>query len=171
MNCAPSLDIVRKSFAAPLSMNVTSLSSTMHARPLRVRATLLQIDLSSLTQGPNRRPCKTHRISVGVSVMVIFSTFPSLASASDATACFYRKQAGQWCLQGDGGLIRCCFAASFLAHWRLLCACGLRCHRIQKRLRPSATASGRCLAHGWHQDSRQLKDRESCLGQIHSPGP
>jgi len=95
MNCAPSLDIARKSLAAPLSMNVTSLSSTMHARPLRVRATLLQIDLSSLTQGPNRRPCKTHRTSVGVSVMVIFSTFPSLASASDATACYYRKQAGQ----------------------------------------------------------------------------
>src|SRR5260370_27430659 len=77
--------MARKRISPLLSMNVTSLRSTRHARPLRLRLTVLQFALSSLTQGPNRRPCRTHRISVGVSVMVIFSTFLSLACASDST--------------------------------------------------------------------------------------
>jgi hypothetical protein len=79
MNSAPSLAIVRKSFSAPLSMKVTASRSTMHVRPLRVRVEVLQIALSSLTQGPNTRPCRTHRVSLAVSVMEIFSTFLLLA--------------------------------------------------------------------------------------------
>ena len=49
---------------------------------------LLQVALSSLTQGPTKRPCTTHLLSPGVSVMVIFSTSAShlrtLKSKTDA---------------------------------------------------------------------------------------
>jgi hypothetical protein len=75
MNCAPSVAMVRKSSSAPLSMNVTSLRSTTHVRPLRVRVEVLQMALSSLTQGPNTRPCSTHRVSAAVSAIEILSTF------------------------------------------------------------------------------------------------
>jgi hypothetical protein len=77
--------MARKRFSPLVSMNVTSLRSTRQARPLRVRLAVLQFALSSPTQGPNRRPCRTQRISIGLSVMVIFSTFPTLASAWYAT--------------------------------------------------------------------------------------
>jgi len=74
MNCAPRLDMVRRSFSPAWSTEVTSLRSTMHVQTLRLRYAFFQFVLSSLTHGSTKRPCRTHRISAGVLVMVIFST-------------------------------------------------------------------------------------------------
>jgi hypothetical protein len=74
MSCAPSLDMARNSRSPRLSMNVTSLMSTTHVRPLRFRTYLFQRVLSSPIQGPTRRPCRIHHISVGFSLEVIFNT-------------------------------------------------------------------------------------------------
>ena len=78
MNCAPALDMLRNSRSPRLSMNVTSLRSTTHVRPWRLRIRLLQFVLSSPIQGPTRQPWRIHRISVGLSLVVILNT-----SASD----------------------------------------------------------------------------------------
>jgi hypothetical protein len=59
-------------------MNEISLRSTTQVCPLRVWQAFFQRVLTSETHGPINRPCKTHRISVGVSVMVILSTFTFL---------------------------------------------------------------------------------------------
>ena len=74
MNCAPRLDMVRRSFSPAWSTEVTSLRSTTHVHTLRLRYAFFQFVLSSLTHGSTKRPCRTHRISAGVLVMVIFST-------------------------------------------------------------------------------------------------
>ena len=120
MNRAPSLDIARKSFSPAWSTEVTSLRSTTHVQTLRLRYAFFQFALSSLTHGPTKRPCRTHRICAGVSVMVIFSTFAAFVPASEATACQYRKHEGQRCLENADGPIGRCFAGSFLAHERVL---------------------------------------------------
>ena len=95
MNCTPSLDIARRSFSPARSTEMTSLRSITHVQTLRLRYAFFQFVLSSLTQGSTKRPCRTHRISAGVWVMVILNTFPSLVSHSDATACRNRKRGGQ----------------------------------------------------------------------------
>src|SRR6266478_5760704 len=56
------------------SMDVTSISSTMHLRvPTRWSASL-QVDLSSAAHWPTSCPCNDHLCSSGKSVRVIFST-------------------------------------------------------------------------------------------------
>src|SRR5258708_4178553 len=74
MSCAPFLDIARSSRSPLLSMDVTSLRSIMQARLSGLLCALFQVVLSSLTHGPTKHPCTIHFLSVGVSVMVIFST-------------------------------------------------------------------------------------------------
>src|SRR6266849_6094726 len=74
ISCAPFLDIARSSRSPLLSMDVTSSRSIMQARLSWLRCALFQVVLSSLTHGPTKRPCTIHFLSVGVSVMVIFST-------------------------------------------------------------------------------------------------
>src|SRR5580700_3788206 len=116
MNCAPRLDMARRSFSPARSTEVTSLKSTTHVQTLRLRYAFFQFVLSSLTHGSTKRPCRTHRISAGVFVMVIFSKCPSFGPASKATACRYRKHEGQRCLQSADGPSGWCFALSFLSH-------------------------------------------------------
>src|SRR6266849_4869828 len=74
ISCAPFLHMARSSRSPLLSMNVTSLRSIMQARLSWLLCALFQVVLSSLTHGPTKHPCTTHLLSVGVSVMVIFST-------------------------------------------------------------------------------------------------
>src|SRR5258708_14332072 len=56
------------------SMDVTSISSTMHLRVSPARRASLQRDLSSAAHSPTSRPCKDHLCSSDKSAMVIFST-------------------------------------------------------------------------------------------------
>src|SRR6266446_7397798 len=74
ISCAPFLHMARSSRSPLLSMNVTSLRSIMQARLSWLLCALFQVVLSSLTHGPTKHPCTIHFLSVGVSVMVIFST-------------------------------------------------------------------------------------------------
>src|SRR5580704_12831345 len=91
MSCAPFLDIARSSRSPLLSMDVTSLRSIMQVRLSWLWCALFQVVLSSLTHGPTRHPCTIHLLSVGVSVMVIFSTSTSHVCCTHATG----KQQGQ----------------------------------------------------------------------------
>jgi hypothetical protein len=77
MSCAPFFDIARSNRSPPLSMNVTSLRSITQVRLSSIPCALFQVVLSSLTHGSTKRPCTIHLLSVGVSVMVIFSTSAS----------------------------------------------------------------------------------------------
>src|SRR6202035_1854503 len=99
MNRAPRLDIARKSFSPAWSTEVTSLRSTMHVHTLRLRYAFFQFVLSSLTHGSTKRPCRTHRISAGVFVMVIFSTFSPFGPRSEETAWRYWKHDGERSLE------------------------------------------------------------------------
>jgi hypothetical protein len=71
MNCVPSSDMVRKSLCPPLSMKVTPLRSTVHARPFWDRCLFFQHVLSSPTHGPTKRPSSVHLCSVAISATVI----------------------------------------------------------------------------------------------------
>src|ERR1700741_5266069 len=73
VNFAPSLASKRKSRSPHLSMNVTSLRSTMQSRRTSVRWLFFQHALSSCTQGSVSRPCRAHLSSSGVSLKVIFN--------------------------------------------------------------------------------------------------
>src|SRR5580692_8453332 len=77
MSCTPFLDIARSSRSPLLSMDMTSLRSIMQPRLSWLWCALFQVVLSSLTHGPTRHPCTIHLLSVGVSVIVIFSTSTS----------------------------------------------------------------------------------------------
>jgi hypothetical protein len=106
MNCAPRLDMARRSFSPAWSTEVTSLRSTTHVQTLRLRYAFLQFVLSSLTHGSTKRPCRTQRISAGVLVTMIFSTFPLFGPRSEETAWRYWKHDGERCLQNaDGPLV------------------------------------------------------------------
>ena len=134
MNCTPSLDIARRSFSPARSTEVTSLRSITHVQTLRLRYAFFQFVLSSLTQGSTKRPCRTHRISAGVWVMVIFNTFPSLVSAFRRN-CLPKSETRRAAIFCRTATVRCLrFAGSFLAHESISCACGLRYRRIEGRL-------------------------------------
>ena len=122
MNCTPFLDIARRSFSPARSTEMTSLRSITHVQTLRLRYAFFQFVLSSLTHGSTKRPCRTHRISAGVWVMVIFNTFPLLFPHSDATACRNRKRGGQRCFCRTATVRWLRFAGSFLAHESISCA-------------------------------------------------
>ena len=83
MSRAPFLDIAR-SHSSLLSVNVTPLRSIMQARLSWLLCALFWAVLSSLTQGPTKRPCAIHLVPVAMSIMVILSTATS--RASDATS-------------------------------------------------------------------------------------
>src|SRR5260370_4775694 len=136
MNCAPSFDMVRKSLSPFLSINVTSLRSTMHFRLLSVRWVFFQLLLSSLTHNPTKQPCRIHRFSVGVSLMVILNTFTSLVRLPDSPPSRLWQGPAYRCLPNCG--------RPFLVRVRLPSACGLRYHRAQSKLRPSRLSSDRC---------------------------
>jgi hypothetical protein len=70
---APCFDMDRNTRSPPLSMNVTSSRFTMHLRPWAARCAFLQLVFNSVTQGATRRPCKVHRSTASVLVIVIFS--------------------------------------------------------------------------------------------------
>src|ERR1700676_3613534 len=99
MNCTPSLDIARRSFSPARSTEMTSLRSITHVQTLRLRYAFFQFVLSSLTHGSTKRPCRTHRISAGVLVMVIFSTFSLFGPRSEETAWRYWKHDGERSLE------------------------------------------------------------------------
>jgi len=122
MNCTPFLDIARRSFSPARSTEMTSLRSITHVQTLRLRYALFQFVLSSLTQGSTKRPCRTHRISAGVWVMVIFNTFPSLVSAFRRN-CLPRLQTRRAAILCRTATVRRLrFAGSFLAHESISCA-------------------------------------------------
>src|ERR1700752_2800082 len=73
VNFAPSLASKRKSRSPHLSMNVTSLRSTMQSRRTSVRWFFFQHALNCCTQGSVSRPCRAHLSSSGVSLKVIFN--------------------------------------------------------------------------------------------------
>src|SRR5260370_18562073 len=73
VNFAPSLASKRKSRSPHLSMNVTSLRSTMQSRRTSVRWLFFQHVLNCCTQGSVSRPCRAHLSSSGVSLKVIFN--------------------------------------------------------------------------------------------------
>src|SRR5216684_5544709 len=56
------------------SMEVTSISSTMHFRVSPAWRASLQVDWSSAAHWPTNWPCKDHLCSSDTSVIVIFST-------------------------------------------------------------------------------------------------
>src|SRR5260370_20766299 len=91
MNCAPSFDMVRKSLSPFLSINVTSLRSTLHFRFLSVRWVFFQLLFSSPTHNPTKRPCRIHVSSGGVSVFVIFNTSASFVSRIGSFATRQRR--------------------------------------------------------------------------------
>ena len=65
--------MVRRSRSPLLSINVTSLRSTVHPRPFCARCLFFQHVLSSLTHGSTKRPSRVHLCSVAVSAIVIRS--------------------------------------------------------------------------------------------------
>ena len=71
IKCVPSIDMVRSSRSPLLSMNVTSLRSTVHPRPFCARCLFFQHVLSSPTHGWTKRPSRVHLCSVAVSAIVI----------------------------------------------------------------------------------------------------
>jgi hypothetical protein len=73
IKCVPSFDMVRKSRSPLLSMNVTSLRSTVHPRPFCARCLFFQHVLSSPTHGWTKRPSRVHLCSVAISAIVIRS--------------------------------------------------------------------------------------------------
>src|SRR5580693_9292872 len=113
----------------------------MQARPLRVLVDVLQIAFNSLTQGPNTRPCSTHRVSVAVSVMEIFSMFFPPAFPSEPTV--YRLSERWNCdrLRNIDGPIGRYPQASFAAQRKHSFACEPLYLRTQMKLRPSAISS------------------------------
>src|SRR6266404_5861451 len=78
VSSAPSLEIARSNLSPFLSMNVTSFRSTTQFFWLSVACFSFQNFLSSLTHGPASSPCRIQRLSVCVSVTVIFNTFGPL---------------------------------------------------------------------------------------------
>src|SRR5258708_4069937 len=168
-NCTSCLAMARSSLSPPLSMNVTSLRSSTHFRPLPVRCVFLQLVLSSRTHGPTKRPCRIHFSSAGVSVLVIFNTSTSLARRIDSFTCRQRGRNAQRCLSYLDKLFRWSWHSMVGAS--APSACELRCHRIQTRLRPWRLSSARC-----HLCSRRRRYRESWdslprSGQILVLGP
>ena len=65
--------MVRRSRSPLLSMNVTSLRSTVHPRPFCARCLFFQHVLSSPTHGWTKRPSRVHLCSVAISAIVIRS--------------------------------------------------------------------------------------------------
>src|ERR1700720_2796849 len=143
----------------------------MHARPLRVLVDVLQIAFSSLTQGPNTRPCRTHRVSVAVSVMEIFSTFLPLAFPSQPTVYCLSEHWNCDRLRNMDGPIGRYPQASFAVQRRPSFACELLYPHSQMKLRPSATSLTGCRAHVRPGDSERLKDRESRSDRIRCLDP
>ena len=147
MNCAPSFDMLCKSLSPFLSINVTSLRSTMHFKLSSVRWVFFQHLLSSLTHNPTNRPCRIHFSSSGVSVLVIFNTsisfvwrIDSLAGRLEATVVNLFPE-----LKEAISLAAC---TPILVRVSVPSASGLRCHRIQKRPHPSRSSSTRCHVRG-----------------------
>ena len=65
--------MIRRSRSPLLSMNVTSLRSTVHPRPFCARCLFFQHVLNSPTHGWTKRPSRVHLCSVAVSAIVIRS--------------------------------------------------------------------------------------------------
>src|ERR1700733_658880 len=82
MNRAPWTDIAHKSSFASSSTNETSLSTTIRLRPVPVRVDVFQIGPSALTHGPKSLPRRIHRVSLGVSTMLISSELRHPTSAT-----------------------------------------------------------------------------------------
>src|SRR6267142_2516155 len=97
-NCAPFLDIARRSLSPASSMNEMLFRSTVHVRPSWLRCAFFQHVLSSPTHGPTNWPCKIHRFSVGVSLIVIFNTFTSPARLADSPASRLQRGRAWHCL-------------------------------------------------------------------------
>jgi len=93
-NCAPCFDIVCKSLSPVLSIDVTSLRSTMHLRLSPVRWVSFQILLTSLAHNPTKRPCRIHFSSSGVPVLVIFNTSNLFRLANRLARLLTRSGAG-----------------------------------------------------------------------------
>src|SRR5713226_7576665 len=87
MNCAPSLDSLRNSRSPLLSMNVTSLRSTIQARRASARWFFFQHVLSSCTHGWISWPCRIHLSSAGVSLNVIFNMLFSSGRVGKKRVC------------------------------------------------------------------------------------
>src|SRR6266851_711698 len=87
VNFAPSLASKRKSRSPHLSMNVTSLRSTMQTRRTSVRWLFFQHALNSCTQGSVSRPCRIHLSSAGVSLKLIFNMLLSSGLVSEKSLC------------------------------------------------------------------------------------
>jgi hypothetical protein len=157
MNCAPAFDMVRKSLSPFVSMNVTSFRSIMHFLWLSARWDSFQLLLSSLTHNPTKRPCRIHFSSAGVSVLEIFNK-----STSSFAKRLVRPTTAAPCSALFAELretISLPARFPFLTGAPAPSACGLRCHRAQKKPRPSRTSSARYHGRGRRRCFRGLWDR------------
>src|SRR5260370_8320300 len=87
---APCLASKRKSRSPHLSMNLTSLRSTMQTRRTSVRWLFFQHALNSCTQGSVSRPCRIHLSSAGVSLKLIFNMLLSSGLVSEKSLCDHK---------------------------------------------------------------------------------
>src|SRR4029077_5721732 len=87
VNFAPSFASKHKSCSPHLSMNVTSLRSTMQSRRTSVRWFFCQHALNSCTQATVSRPCRIHLSSAGVSLKLIFTMLFSSGFVSGKSVC------------------------------------------------------------------------------------
>src|SRR5260370_11847041 len=83
-------------------MTAPKLGTIVLVRPPLLRWVLFQLVLSSPTHGPTSRPCRIHRFSVGVSLMVILSTFTSHVRPSDSAASRLHPTGAYRCLPPCG---------------------------------------------------------------------
>src|SRR5260221_1466069 len=163
ISCAPFLDIARSSRSPLLSMNVTSLRSITQARLSWLLCALFQAVLSSLTDGPTKRPCTIHLLSVSVSVMVILSTSTSQACPAHASACRQRERLAECCSMGRAALFLGCVLAPS--------AYEPQCLQAQTKLRPSLTSLGGCRDRAPPPTFRPPTDQEPFLDQTLARGP
>src|SRR6266403_4212581 len=169
-SCAPFLDMARKSRSPLLSMNVTSLRSIMQARLSWLLCALFQVVLSSLTHGPTKHPCTIHLLSVGVSVMVIFSTPTSHVCCAHAPGYPQGQCRAECGSKSLGRRFRCCLANLFLGCAPDPSAYEPRCLRAQTRPRPSPTSLGGGRDRAPLPTFRPPTGREPLLDQILAPG-
>src|SRR2546428_516656 len=171
MNCAPSFDMVRKSLSPFLSINVTSLRSTVHFLLLSVRRVFFQLLLSSPTHKPTKRPCRIHFSSVGVSVLVIFNTSTSFVWRIDSFAPPTTAAPCSALFAAPRETTSLVARTPFLVGASAPSACGLPYRRVRRRPRPWRLSSARCHARGRRRGFQDSGDWEPHSGQILVRGP